>query len=156
MKKILIALGYDPGAQTVAETGHQLAKAINAKTILLHVISDFTYYSSLKYSTIVGFDSPGNAVETDGGMELEKLAENYLEKFKKHLNDESVQTILRSGEFAEVILDTAKELEVDIIVMGTHHRKGLEKILAGSVTAQVLHHTLIPLFMVPAGSLEEK
>jgi nucleotide-binding universal stress UspA family protein len=50
MKKILIALDYNPSAQKVAETGYTLAKAMNVKAILLHVISDITYYSSLNYA----------------------------------------------------------------------------------------------------------
>ena len=67
MKKILIALDYDPTAQKVAETGHKLAKAMNARTILLHVISDATYYSSLNYSPIMGFGGFSNAdtIQTD-------------------------------------------------------------------------------------------
>jgi nucleotide-binding universal stress UspA family protein len=67
MKKVLIALDYDPTAQKVAETGHEMAKAMNAQTILLHVISDATYYSYLDYSPIMGFAgfSGVDAIQTD-------------------------------------------------------------------------------------------
>ncbi len=156
MKKILIALDYNPSAQKVAETGHRLAKSMNAKVVLLHVVSDFTYYSSLNYSPIMGFDSFSNAVETEGGGELKRVALNYLERSKEHLNDETIQTTVRSGVFAKTILDTAKELKVDIIVMGTHSRRGLEKILLGSVAEQVLHSSVIPLFIIPTRTIEEK
>ena len=63
MKKILIALDYDPTAQKVAETGHKLAKAMKAQTYLLHVVSDSTYYSSPNYSPIMGFEGFSNMVE---------------------------------------------------------------------------------------------
>ena len=139
MKKILIALDYNPSAQKVAEVGHQLAKSMKARVTLLHVISDFKYYSSLNYSPIMGFESFSNAVETEGAMELKRVAQNYLQSSKEHLVDETIQTTVRSGEFAKTILDTAKELEADIIVMGTHSRRGLEKILVGSVAEQVLN-----------------
>lgn len=155
MKKILIALDYNPSAQKVAETGHQLAKSMDGKVILLHVISDFTYYSSLNYSAIMGFDSFSNVVETEGSEALKRVALNYLERSKEHLNDEAIQTTVRSGEFAKTILDTAKELKADIIVMGTHSRRGLEKILVGSVAEQVLRHSLIPLFIIPTRAMEE-
>jgi nucleotide-binding universal stress UspA family protein len=46
LKKVLIALDYDPTAQKVAETGYSLAKTMGAEVILLHVISDPVYYSS--------------------------------------------------------------------------------------------------------------
>ena len=154
MKKILIALDYNPSAQKVAEVGHQLAKSMKARVTLLHVISDFKYYSSLNYSPLMGFESFSNAVETEGAMELKRVAQNYLQSSKEHLVDETIQTTVRSGEFAKTILDTAKELEADIIVMGTHSRRGLEKILVGSVAEQVLNHSLIPLFIIPTRSIE--
>ena len=70
MKKVLIALDYNPTAQKIAETGYRLAKAMNARTVLLHVIADPTYYSSLNYSPIMGFDTFSNVVETDTTDEL--------------------------------------------------------------------------------------
>lgn len=149
MKTILIALDYNPSAEKVAETGYKLATAMNAHSILLHVVSDIAYYSSLNYSPIMGFESVGNAVETNNAVELEKVAQNYLDKSKQHLNDDNIQTIVKSGDFAETILSTAKEMNVDIIVMGSHSRRGLEKILVGSVAESVLHHSTLPLFIIP-------
>ena len=46
MKKILIAVDYDPSAETIARQGYQLAKSMNAQVVLLHVVADSTYYSS--------------------------------------------------------------------------------------------------------------
>lgn len=158
MKKILIALDYNPTAQKVAETGYALAKAMKAKAILLHVISDVTYYSSLNYSPIMGFGgfSSVDTVQTDTIEEIKKIAQTYLDKSKHHLGDERIQTIVRNGDYGETILKTANELDVDIIVMGTHSRRGLEKILVGSVAEKVLHHSLIPVFIIPTKALEEK
>ncbi|MEP6738162.1 MAG: universal stress protein [Chryseolinea sp.] len=107
MEKILIALDYDPSAQKVAETGHKLAKAMKANTFLLHVLSDFTYYSSLNYSPIMGFENFRNAVEAGGAEELGRVSKHYLERTKQHLNDKTIQTIVRIGNFAETILKTA-------------------------------------------------
>ena len=157
MKKILIALDYNPTAQKVAETGHKLAKAMKARTILLHVIADATYYSSLNYSPIMGFGgfNSVDTIQTDTAEELKKVAQNYLDKSKQHLGDKMIQTEVRKGEFGETILKTATDLNVDIIVMGTHSRRGLEKILMGSVAEKVLHHSLIPLFIIPTRDLKE-
>jgi nucleotide-binding universal stress UspA family protein len=60
MKKILIAIDYNPTAQNIAQTGYSLAKSMNAEVTLLHVVADYTYYSSLDYSPILGFDSFSN------------------------------------------------------------------------------------------------
>ena len=54
VKKVLIALDYNPTAQKVAEVGFSTAKAMNADIVLLHVISDAVYYSSIEYSTYYG------------------------------------------------------------------------------------------------------
>ena len=68
----------------VAETGHKLAKAMNARTILLHVISDATYYSSLNYSPIMGFGGFSNVdtIETDTAEELKRVAQKLSEEVK--------------------------------------------------------------------------
>ena len=55
MKKILIALDYDPSAQKIAEAGFLLAKSMNAEATLLHIIADPVYYSSTIYDPIMGF-----------------------------------------------------------------------------------------------------
>ena len=60
-----------------------------------------------------------------------------------------IRTFLREGDFADAILEAAKDLHADIIVMGSHSRKWLEKIMMGSVTEKVLHHTSVPLFIIP-------
>ena len=66
MKRILIAMDYDPAAQKIADTGYQFAKAMNAQVILLHVTSDYVYYSSLDYSPILGYDSFSNLGSAGG------------------------------------------------------------------------------------------
>jgi nucleotide-binding universal stress UspA family protein len=158
MKKILIALDYDPSAQKIAEEGYALAKSMNARAILLHVVSDAAYYSSLNYPAIMGFDSFNNLDMVQPGIivELMKTAQEYLDKSKKHLDDEAIDTVVKDGDFGNSILDTAKEMNVDVIVMGTHSRRGLDKILMGSVAEKVLHHSHIPLFIIPVKDTEER
>jgi nucleotide-binding universal stress UspA family protein len=151
MKKVLIALDYDPTAQKVAETGFSFAKSMGAEIILLHVISDPVYYSSTAYSPIMGFTGymemgPLQLENVDG---LKKASQYFLEKSKHHLGDKTIKTLVKEGDFADAILSAAKELNVDIIAMGSHSRRWLEEILIGSVTEKVLHHTSIPLFIIP-------
>jgi len=151
MKKILIALDHNAGAQKIAEAGYELSEALHAHTILLHVTSDSTYYASLNYSPILGFDSFSNldVVQTNAVEELKRTAEDYLDNMKLSLGDETIETVVKEGDYAETILQTAKEIKADIIVMGTHSRKGLDKVLLGSVAENVLHHATIPLFIIP-------
>lgn len=151
LKKVMIALDYGPTAQKVAETGFSLAKSLGAEVVLLHVMSDPVYYSSADFSPIMGFSG-----YTDiGPLELEsvdgirKASQHFLDKSKHHLGDDSIKTMIADGDFSESILKAAKDAHADIIVVGSHSRKWLEKIVMGSVTEQVLNHTSIPLYIVP-------
>ena len=151
MNKVLIALDYNPTAQKVAEVGFSMAKSMNAEVILLHVITDPVFYASAGYSPIMGFSGYINVepLQLDSVQGLKEASLQYLNKSKQHLGDKSIQTLVKEGDFADSILETAKELHADIIVIGSHSRKWLENIVMGSVTEKVLHHTSIPLFIVP-------
>ena len=151
MKKVLIALDYDKSAQKVAAAGYEMAKDMNAEVVLLHVISDPVYYSSVEYSPIMGLtDSLGvDPLKFESSDRLKEVSQHFLDDTKKHLGDDTIQTKLKEGDFADSILAGAKELHADVIVMGSHSRKWLENIVMGSVTEKVLRHTSIPLFIVP-------
>ena len=151
MNRVLIALDYDPTAQKVAEVGFTMAKSMNAEVILLHVITDPVFYSTAGYSPIMGFTgymdmAPVQFESIDG---LKNASLQFLEKSKHHLGDKTIRTLVKEGDFADAILETAQEVKADIIVVGSHSRKWLENIVMGSVTEKVLHNTSIPLFIVP-------
>jgi nucleotide-binding universal stress UspA family protein len=156
VKKVLIALDYNPTAQKVAEVGFSTAKAMNADVVLLHVISDAVYYSSIEYSPIMGFNGfmPTGQMQLDSIDGLKEAAMHYLDKTRHHLGDKSIQILIKEGDFAESILETAKEVHADIIMLGSHSRKWLENIVMGSVTEEVLHQTTIPLFIIPTKKLD--
>lgn len=151
MKKVLIALDYYPSAQKVAEQGYELAKSMNAEVFLLHVISDPNYYSTADYSPIMGFSGYINndPTQLDTIDVLKSASKNFLEKSKIHLGDPGIQTLVAEGDVAEAILKSAKKIEADILVLGSHSRKWFENIMLGSVAEEVLRHTSIPLHIIP-------
>ncbi len=149
--KVLIALDYDQTAQKVAESGYSFAKAMGAEVILLHVISDPVYYSSLDYSPIMGFTGymDMGPLKLDSAEGLKKASQDYLLKISHHLDDETIKVMVKEGDFGETILEVATTLHADLIVMGSHGRKWLKKIIMGSVTEKVLSQTSIPLIVIP-------
>ncbi len=152
MKRLLIALDYSESAEVVASKGFELAATMNAEVTLLHVLSDITYYSSLNYSPITGFDtfSTMDIVQNNSREELEDAAEKFLEFFKeKYSGNTPIDTEIGEGDFADEILKKAKDCNADIIVLGTHGRKGIEKIFMGSVAEKVLHKSVIPVYIIP-------
>jgi len=151
LKKVLIALDYDPTAMKVAEAGYALAKTMKAEVVLLHIITEPMYYHSPDYSPIMGFTGTMDLgpLQIDNVEELKKTSLSFMDKYRDHLGDKTIKTVVEDGDFAETILKTAKHLHADIIVIGSHSHKWLENILVGSVTEKVLQHTSIPLFIVP-------
>lgn len=159
MNKVLIALDFDPTAIKVAEAGYSLAKALGAGAVLLHVIADDVYFSSLEYSPITGFSGFSNTDYTlmASSEGLAKASEYFLESTRSHLGDETIQIVVEQGDFSDMILKAAEKTGADLVVMGSHSRRWLDQILMGSVTEKVLHNTSIPLFIVPTkGSSQKK
>ena len=153
MKTVLIALDYDPTAEKVAEAGAALAKALTAKVILLHVVAEPAYYSSMDYSPIMGFsgfmDTINIGVSESVTENINKLAQDFLDKTKEHLGNNNIETIVAEGNFAETIVQSAEKVQADIIVMGSHTRRGLDKLLMENVAEKVLHLSKIPVLVIP-------
>ena len=141
MNKVLIALDYDPTAKKVAKSGYSIASAMGAEVFLLHVIEDLTVYS-LSYLNM-------GPLQLDSVVELKEASQQFLDKTKLFLGDLTIQTVVKEGNFADSIIQTAKELDVDIIVMGSLSKKWLENIVLGSVSQKVMLQTTIPMFIVP-------
>lgn len=151
MKKVLIALDYSEATMQICRKGAEIASAFGADITLTHVLSDITYYTSLNYSPILGFDSFSNmdVIQTSTAEDVRKAAYGFLEKCKAEIEASRVETVVREGDFAEEILATAAEKNADLIVMGTHSRRGIDKILMGSVAEKVLHRTNVPVYIIP-------
>lgn len=141
INKILIALDFHLSATKVIEAGFAMAKMMNAKVILLHTKIELIDYS-LIYKKI-------GSLKLDSLEDLEFAAHNFLEKSKHHVGDDMIQTIVKQGDFAESILKTAKELDIDMIVMGSHSTKWLEEIVMGRITNEFLQQTKIPILIIP-------
>ena len=148
MKKILIALDYGLSAQKIAEKGYQLAKSMDAKVMLLHVVADEIYYSSMDSAPFLGFYGY-DFFNIDNNDSLIESSKNFLEKIKKHLKDPEIEIIAEQGDFASVILETATKQHASFIVIGSHSKNWLEKAVMGSVTESVLSKTKIPMFIIP-------
>ena len=65
-----------------------------------------------------------------------------------------IRTIL--GDARELILDRAKHLPADLIVMGTHGRRGFQHLLLGSVAEAVVRHAPCPVLVVPQAKVRSE
>ncbi|OHE55021.1 MAG: hypothetical protein A2Z47_13310 [Thermodesulfovibrio sp. RBG_19FT_COMBO_42_12] len=82
--------------------------------------------------------------------DMVKKAKGFVEDVKKKAEGYNIKTtpFVREGEAYRVITNLARENKVDIIVLGSHGRTGLRRLLMGSVTAKVIGHSPCPVLVV--------
>ena len=82
--------------------------------------------------------------------DMVKKAKGFVEDVKKKAEGSNIKTtpFVREGEAYRVITNLARENKVDIIVLGSHGRTGLRRLLMGSVTAKVIGHSPCPVLVV--------
>ncbi len=149
--KVLIAIDYALSAQSIAEKGYHFATSLNADVVLMHVIENVVYYSTTRYDPIMGFDGflSTDFLGENVSVNLEKEADVFLNKVKHHLGNHTIKTIVETGDVSTTIIDTAKKIKADIIVIGTKSRRGFDEILLGNTSHQLVKHSSIPMYIIP-------
>jgi len=128
--RILVPTDGSPSAEAAARHGVVIAEVFDAS---IHVIS-----------------------VTGENERNERLAEarakdaiSNLEELIEQESDRSCQSVVEHGSPYESILAYASENDIDLIVMGTHGRRGLSRVLLGSVTERVIRLSNDPVLAVP-------
>jgi len=150
MEKILIALDNHSNYHLISSKGSELARALGDSIALLHVFPDTIMNSpdafSALYPTIGTMDiiQPLQPAE-----ELDIESKKFLDQVKLEINDQTAEIFTTQGDVARAILETAESCKANIIVMGSHSRSGIDKILMGDVAKKVMQHSHLPLFIIP-------
>ncbi len=141
IKKILFPTDFTEASIKVLPYARYLAEKLGAKIIVLFVVEELAKYAN--------FYVPHSALD-NLEAELMESAKKKMELFMEDYFSDLPQTesLVLRGDIAEEIIKTAEEKEIDLIVMGTHGRKGLEKILLGSVAERVVKNSPCPVMTV--------
>ena len=111
-----------------------------------------SYGGNLKVISVV--DVPSEFYGEAPGIveDLIKKAKTYAENVKKQAEAAGIktETFIREGEAYQAITDIAKEQNINTIVMGSHGRTGLKRLLMGSVTEKVIGYSPCPVLVVKA------
>lgn len=137
-KKILIAIDDGPLAEKVAATGFKLGEKVQAEIAVISVVD----------TTILMPDDGSSSAEL-GNMIKTEYKESQQLLIDKVFKSYKVWFFVERGNPADVILRVAEEWEADMIVLGTHGRTGLSRLLMGSIAEKVTRHSTKPLFIVP-------
>lgn len=145
-KKMLVPLDTSGFAECVLDHVKEIATARG--------IPDVVLISAIEPvpSQTVAYMGPERIKEAEKNVVTAAL--KYLEKIKTSLALErsKVSTVTMVGPSADVILDYAEKNGVDIIVMSSHGRSGVTRVLMGSTADKVLRRSPVPVFLVPAVS----
>ncbi|RLB23918.1 MAG: universal stress protein [Deltaproteobacteria bacterium] len=144
-KKVLFCTDFSENADYAFDFAYGIAKRDEGLLYILHVIP---YNSNQAYAesfiTKEDLRNIQKAVEED-------IANNYKERYVNNIeNGIAYELVTKSGREDNEILTFAKQEHVDIIVMGTHGRTGIEHVFFGSVAEKVLRHSPFPLFIIPS------
>ena len=150
--KILVALDDSKLSRQAFQQSLSIAKAFNAELMLLNVVSPL----EARYQNTVSLI--GSGYRSDGTNEVAEaewqvLVANrldYLQSLVNEAEDAGITTdlIQEIGQPAQQICESAKEWQADLIVIGSHGRKGLNELILGSVSNYVSHHVPCAVLLV--------
>ena len=139
-KTILVPTDLSEGAEEALDYACELASKFGATIHLLNVIGIPTL--GVPELGIALTSTMIDSMVHDNQEALEKLAES--KRSCAHIG----QTLLRTGDARDTILQVAKELEAELIVMSTHGRRGVTRALLGSVTELIVRSAPCPVLTV--------
>ena len=137
-KNILFPIDFSESSTKIIPYVITMARAFQGRVHLLYVVRDFKYLTS--------FHVPHPS--------LDRLENEVLENAKKMIlrvgeeNFDSFSTRVLTGDAAAMILHYAQTENIDLVVMGTHGRKGLDRTLFGSVAENVVKNAPVPVMVI--------
>jgi len=139
-----ILVPVELGAQTepVLDYAVAFAAKLDAKIHLLHVVGRPLLGSEVSISVT---ETNMDAIMEQCQQQLEFLAEARATKAPFSA------VLLKAGDPCSVIDATAQELKIDLIIMGTHGRRGVSRLLLGSVAESVVRTACCPVLLVRTG-----
>lgn len=139
-KKILIAVDGSEYSMTAARKGLELSHQLDAVPGVTFVIDN---------SKALANPDLGTTAE-QVKMVLKKEAEQTLDQLANMYNGKELKKFMPEGyPLYKEIIKLAKSWKADLIVTGTHGRTGIKHVLMGSVAEHVMHHSPIPVMIVP-------
>lgn len=148
VKRVLVTLDGHPYSERVLPYAKALADAIAGEIILLTVPE----------VPAPEFYGPMSDAVKDLRREAEAKAWRYLNRVARRLREAgtNVRPLVTGSRPAQTIVEVSKAEDADLIMLTTHGRGGVERILMGSVADRVVHHADRPVFLVPVQEFRQQ
>ncbi len=152
MKKVLIAVDDTKGTKAAVSTFSHISQCMNPESIILLYVEKFEGRSLM--DEMLGEPELSTLREVLKGTEyqeaLDKKANRILEFYKKSIEEKGVtgiKTVVKSGHPAEEILKTAKDENVDMIIIGSRGNR-THTLFIGSASREVVYNAEVPVLIV--------
>jgi nucleotide-binding universal stress UspA family protein len=140
IKKILVPIDFSDNSKKILKSARYVAEKFSAAISLIFVVQSFEDYS--------GFFVPHLPLDKLAGEMLAGAQKKMANFVEDNLEDITVQSLVVAGDVAEEILGYAEKEHMDLIIMGTHGYKGLERVLFGSIAEQVVKNSPCPILTI--------
>lgn len=138
--RILIVVDDSPSSLKAAKYGYDLAAQLKAKVALVGVVD----------LALAEGNVDAGIFPEEAARDLKKHMEKFLHQVESdYANNVDTEVFAPSGEVKETVLQMAREWDAKLIIAGTHGRKGLNRLLMGSMAEGILRDSKVPVFIVP-------
>ena len=149
LKNILLATDFSPGSETAVKYAQAIARRHSSRVHTIHVNSPDSYNLLDPDAFAITFNGP------------EPNSKNVADVLHGLLTGLPSQTPLRQGAVWEVISDVVRRNEIDLLVLASHGRHGIPRLVLGSVAEEVFRNVSCPVLTVgpdvkPCNSREMK
>jgi universal stress protein A len=140
IKRILCPTDFSAIAEKAVEYAVFLASSHNAELQLLHVVDHLHGFDNYLILSMTP-DEVSERMEKHANKTLSEVVNQIKETMK-------IEKAVRHGKTSVQIVEMAKEMKADLIVIGTHGRTGLSHVIIGSVAEAVIRHAYCPVLVV--------
>lgn len=150
ISKILIGIDDSKFAEYAASYGFDIARTFNAHVGLVHIVEP-AVTPETSSDSILGMPMSSPDYSEMNMLDIQKdNAENIIDRtISKYADGLQVTHFNEYGSTADGILNCCKEFKADLIVIGTHSRSGIDRLLMGSVAETVVRKSHVPVLVVP-------
>jgi universal stress protein A len=141
-RRILFGTDFSPASRPAFRRAVSLARQSRGRLLIVHVMPSGWPLGAEGYVTPRMYDEMERAIRRSSQKHLDRL----VARAKK--SGASARSLLLSGPAPEAIARTARKEKSDVVIVGTHGRTGLERVLAGSVASQIVGTAPCPVLTV--------
>ncbi|MDQ1276946.1 MAG: hypothetical protein QG610_2525 [Euryarchaeota archaeon] len=143
-RNIVIATDGSENTQKAISYGIEIAKLSGATVHALYVV-DISSFSSIPMSSEGGWEAMYESLKTEGGKAV------YVVKNQGEAAGVDVREVVLEGHPTNEIIEFAENNNIDLIVLGTLGKTGLDRFLLGSVAEKVVRSSKVPVMVVRSG-----